>query len=72
MTELTCTHGWNTASGLRLVVEQTPMELMCANIFPMPPSTQPVDYCRLCGALRLRADKLAALRALEEERDEAL
>lgn len=48
---------------LRLVVE-TATDWVAAFV-PSAPATEPVDYCRTCGALRLKPEKLELLRLAE-------
>ena len=55
----TCEHHWYTNSLLRIVVEDDAMAL--ASIIATRPTMFPVDFCRRCGALRLRGEYLDAL-----------
>lgn len=54
---------WNMTSGLRLCFEQPDSETFFS------PTRVPVDYCRRCGAIRLRPDTVAAL-AIAERREQ--
>lgn len=63
MSDDACAHDWNETSALNLVVS-TPHDFIAA-IIPTPPRTVPVDYCRLCGSIRLRPADLADLREAE-------
>jgi len=46
-----CQHEWITTSRLRLVIDDE--SAMLASIIPMPPTLMQVEFCGVCGALRL-------------------
>lgn len=58
-----CIHEWNITSPLRLIVSRPEIDWMGA-IIPTPPTLLPVEFCHVCGVLRI---PLEAARAAADE-----
>lgn len=64
MTE--CNHDWNVTSNLRLVVEDE--HYWMGALVPSTPHVLQIDFCRLCGLIRLPTRTLADIRTVEAEK----
>lgn len=58
-----CEHDWNGTSKLRIVVSEE--RDLFASIIPVAPTLCPIEFCRICGTLRLSAEMLAAIAVAE-------